>query len=132
MDMDQSGTWQAYKDDWNADPQSAPGRDGKLDVWSVWSKDFIHNISLSKDVESVIALGSVLAIALHDEQVGYASSAATGLQKKMLEGSKDFNVHSRVLGNVFYLMSSQMSKPETLQEIERLLTDALVESKSGI
>jgi dethiobiotin synthetase/adenosylmethionine--8-amino-7-oxononanoate aminotransferase len=127
MDMDQNGEWQAYKDDWSAGHRStAINTDRKLDVWSVWSRDFIHNISMSKDVESVIALGSVLAIALPDEQAGYSSSAATGLQKQMLEGSTEFNVHSRVLGNVFYLMASQTSKPETLQEIEMLLTEALV------
>lgn len=126
MDMDKSGEWQKYKKDWST-AQAATNNDGKLDVWSVWSKEFIHGISLSKDVESVIALGSVLAIALHDEDAGYSSSAATGLQKKMLEGSKEFNVHSRVLGNVFYLMASQTSKPGTLQEIERLLKDVLME-----
>ena len=127
MGMDQSGEWQSYKEDWSASAQTTTTEtEGKLDIWSVWSKDFIYSISKSKDVESVIGLGSVLAIALYDEQAGYSSSAAAGLQKKMLEGSTDFNVHSRVLGNVFYLMASQTSRPETLQQIERLLTDALV------
>jgi dethiobiotin synthetase/adenosylmethionine--8-amino-7-oxononanoate aminotransferase len=126
MDIDRSGEWQTYKEDWSAVPQSSSL---KTDVWSVWSKDFIHAISMSKDVESVIALGSVLAIALLDEKAGYSSSAATGLQKRMLEGSTEFNVHSRVLGNVFYLMASQTSKPETLQEIERLLAEALVKGR---
>ena len=127
MEMDQSGEWQSYKDDWSAGAQlTTTETEGILDIWSVWSKDFIHSISKSKDVESVIALGSVLSIALHDKQAGYSSSAATGLQKRMLEGSTEFNVHSRVLGNVFYLMASQTSRPETLQGIERLLTDALV------
>jgi dethiobiotin synthetase/adenosylmethionine--8-amino-7-oxononanoate aminotransferase len=125
MDIDQSGKWQAYKKDWSDAPQSQESGTG---VWSVWSKRFIHAISMSKDVESVVALGSVLAIALHDEQAGYSSSAASGLQKRMLEGSAEFNVHSRVLGNVFYLMASQTSNPETLAEIERLLTDTLVKS----
>ena len=133
MDMDRNGEWQVYKDDWGvkAKPEP-PGDESKITdenvggVWSSWSKSFIHNISLSKDVESVIALGSVLAIALHDEQVGYSSSAAAGLQKRMLEDSPQFNVHSRVLGNVFYLMASQSSKPGTLKEIERLLSQALL------
>lgn len=126
MDMDRSEQWQSYKDDWNTSPRPGSSmRKGASDVWSMWSKDFIHDISMSKDVESVIALGSVLAVALKDEQAGYSSSAATGLQNKMLEGSTEFNVHSRVLGNVFYLMASQISKPETLKEIERLLSEAL-------
>lgn len=139
LNMDRSRQWQAYKDDWDATPTSqspqseASETAGKLEgVWSSWSRDFIHNISLSKDVESVSALGSVLAIALHDEQAGYSSSAATGLQKRLLEGSTQFNVHSRVLGNVFYLMASQTSKPKTLREIERLLAEALLQSRGRI
>jgi dethiobiotin synthetase/adenosylmethionine--8-amino-7-oxononanoate aminotransferase len=59
--------------------------------------------------------------------LGYNSSAATGLQKRVLEGSADFKVHSRVLGNVFYLMASQVSERESLLSIERLLLDACPE-----
>jgi dethiobiotin synthetase/adenosylmethionine--8-amino-7-oxononanoate aminotransferase len=133
LDMDRRGQWQSYKDEWGVAPTSQSQRPESTEtasepegVWSSWSKNFIHDISMSKDVESVVALGSVLAIALHDEQAGYSSSAATGLQKRLLEGSTHFNIHSRVLGNVFYLMASQTSKPETLKEIERLLSEALL------
>jgi bifunctional dethiobiotin synthetase / adenosylmethionine---8-amino-7-oxononanoate aminotransferase len=126
MEMDRCGQWQSYKDDWEVSPSASSNTGAGSNVWSVWSKDFIHRISMSKDVESIIALGSVLAISLHDEQAGYSSSAATGLQKRVLKGSGDFNVHSRVLGNVFYLMASQISEPKTLREIERLLVDALI------
>ncbi|KAG0647776.1 Bifunctional dethiobiotin synthetase 7 [Hyphodiscus hymeniophilus] len=134
MDLDQSGEWQPYKDDWGvghtfestqSESKSMPGK-VEIPVWSSWSKDFIHKISMSKDVDSVIALGSVLAIALHDEHAGYTSSATTGLQERMLEGCTQFNIHSRVLGNVFYLMASQTSKPETLRDIEKLLSEALL------
>jgi dethiobiotin synthetase/adenosylmethionine--8-amino-7-oxononanoate aminotransferase len=43
----------------------------------------------------------------------------------VLEGSADFKVHSRVLGNVFYLMASQVSERKSLLSIEQLLLDAL-------
>jgi bifunctional dethiobiotin synthetase / adenosylmethionine---8-amino-7-oxononanoate aminotransferase len=56
---------------------------------------------------------------------GYSSTAASGLQKKLLEGSDDFKIHVRVLGNVLYMMASQTSKPETLRNIEKVLLDAL-------
>jgi bifunctional dethiobiotin synthetase / adenosylmethionine---8-amino-7-oxononanoate aminotransferase len=140
LDMDRAGQWQVYKDDWvESTSSSVSARDGS-DVWSVWSRDFIQRVSKRRDVESVVALGSVLAISLHDRErgelpslssstgadcVGYNSSAAVGLQKKLLEGSEDFKVHSRVLGNVFYLMAGQMSKRETLLSIEYLLLDVL-------
>lgn len=58
--------------------------------------------------------------------VGYSSTAATGLQKKLLAGSEDFKIHNRVLGNVLYLMASQTSKPETLKSIEGLLMKHLL------
>ena len=70
MDMDRNGDWQAYKDDW-AGPASLSALDKtRLDIWSVWSKDFIQRISNRQDVESVVALGSVLAISLRDNKRG--------------------------------------------------------------
>lgn len=163
LEMDRSGQWQVYKEDW-ADAAAAPSSSSSapstassetgLEVWSSWSKSFIQQISKSRDVESVFALGSVLAINLHDNEragkslfpfiffffffsffvrgcglmimaVGYNSSAAAGLQKKLLEAPTELKFHSRGLGNVFYLMASQTSTRETLQSIERLLLDVL-------
>lgn len=66
-DMDRDGAWQVYKDDW-AGPASS--KEKGLEVWSVWSKDFIEQISNRRDVESVVTLGSVLAISLHDHKRG--------------------------------------------------------------
>lgn len=57
---------------------------------------------------------------------GYTSTAAKGLQQQLAIGGDKFNVHSRVLGNVLYLMSSVTSKPESLQELENLLRSSLV------
>jgi bifunctional dethiobiotin synthetase / adenosylmethionine---8-amino-7-oxononanoate aminotransferase len=140
LDMDRAGQWQGYKDDWVESTSSSVSSEDGLVVWSVWSRDFIQRVSKRRDVESVVALGSVLAISLHDrergelpsvsspagaDRVGYNSSAAAGLLKKLLEGSEDFKVHSRVLGNVFYLMAGQMSKRKTLLSIEHLLLDVL-------
>ena len=71
MDLDDSGKWETHKKDWSGSPDSTPAnQENDVPVWSVWSKDFISSISRSKEVESVIALGSVLAISLHDEQAG--------------------------------------------------------------
>lgn len=76
LEMDKNGAWQTYKDDWMERPSLKPSilletrNSYTSDVWSMWSKDFIQRISNSKRVESVIALGSVLAISLHDIQAG--------------------------------------------------------------
>jgi hypothetical protein len=79
LEMDEDGAWQTYKDDWSEKPPTALPKLPEIrnqytaDVWSVWSKRFVQNISNSRKVESVIALGSVLAISLHDIQAGRSS-----------------------------------------------------------
>jgi len=132
-DLELGNSWQSHRNDWKestTSETSAPQRMAvpsysSTDIWSAWSKDFVTQISHSRDVESVIALGSVLAISLQDQNAGYSSTAATGLQKKLLNRSVDFKIHVRVLGNVLYMMASQMSKPETIKNIERFLVAEL-------
>lgn len=129
--LDRSGKWQTYKNDWSARSSVAKlaegvkGRDqASPELWSMWSESFVSNISHKAEVDSVIALGSVLAITLNDsEGAGYSSDAAVGVQKKLLEtkGEADFNVHSRVLGNVIYFMASMVSEPKSLRSIEERL-----------
>lgn len=58
--------------------------------------------------------------------IGYTSTAAKGLQQQLAVTGRPYNVHSRVLGNVIYLMASVTSKPESLREIEGLLREALL------
>jgi dethiobiotin synthetase/adenosylmethionine--8-amino-7-oxononanoate aminotransferase len=126
MRMDEKGEWEEYKEDWRVgrlDGGLGVEEDGQ--VWSVWGKEFVKDVSCRREVESVVALGTVLAINLRDANAGYTSTAATGLQKKLLEGSNEFKIHVRVLGNVLYMMASQTSKKETLQIIERLLLEEL-------
>lgn len=73
VEMERQGVWDHAKEDWN----SLTSRETDLvkssteaETWSVWSKDFVTKISHSKEVESVITLGSVLAINLQDENAG--------------------------------------------------------------
>lgn len=74
---------------------------------------------------------STSTLALLDEYLygtgtlGYSSMATSELQQKLRKGSSDASVHSRVLGNVLYLMASQTSKREELLGIERLVLQAL-------
>lgn len=142
-DMDVNGSWDGFRADWNA--TSAPAKESSADVWSVWSQGLLKDLSCADAVESVFAIGTVLSISLRDAQgggmlhlrktlivespltfAGYTSTAAKGLQQKLAVGGDQFNVHSRVLGNVLYLMSSVTSKPDSLQEMERLLRTSLL------
>lgn len=76
VELQQDGSWDAARKDWTSQPSLLASTMTKLapssgaEIWSVWSRDFISQISYSKEVESVITLGSVLAINLQDENAG--------------------------------------------------------------
>lgn len=109
-------------------PDSENERQQTISIWSMWSNPFVSQLSQKETVDSVFALGSVLAVSIRDQAgSGYTSTAAVGLQKKLLQdaGPHGWVVHSRILGNVLYLMASQTSKMETLRAIEKMLLEAL-------
>lgn len=141
IDLDRGGRWKVFKDDWNT--KATPSSSSSLlktstvthadssttpELWSSWSQSFIKSISHKPQVESVIALGSVLAITLKDTQgAGYSSNVSVGVQKALLElgEGRDFNVHSRILGNVVYFMASLVSEVAHLRAIERRLEEVI-------
>ncbi|THX20246.1 PLP-dependent transferase [Aureobasidium pullulans] len=122
QEMDKGSTWTSFKSAWKQEEG-----DGKQNLWSMWSQDFVRELSLRSNVESVFALGSVLAISLKDPAgSGYTSTAATGLRDTLLHDSSEENaIHSRVLGNVLYLMASMTTTPETIASIQRKVQAAI-------
>ena len=77
LDMEEKQAWKAFVDDWTLNtpmvgtelkPQAIKYQAPK--VWSMWSHKFLDQVSKCDDVESVIALGSVLAIKLRDDHSG--------------------------------------------------------------
>ncbi|KAF7591196.1 hypothetical protein BBP40_001855 [Aspergillus hancockii] len=126
MRMENSGSWDGYRQDWKKSLPSTPAT-SNFDIWSVWSHGLVHDLSHAPTVDGVFALGTVLSISLKDMHGGgYTSTAAKGLQQQLSTSDGKFNVHSRVLGNVLYLMSSVTSQPEALRSIEGLLREALL------
>ncbi|THZ75866.1 PLP-dependent transferase [Aureobasidium pullulans] len=122
QEMDEGSTWTSFKSAWKQEEG-----DAKQNLWSMWSQDFVRELSLRSNVESVFALGSVLAISLKDPAgSGYTSTAATGLRNTLLHDSSEENaIHSRVLGNVLYLMASMTTTPETIASIQRKVQAAI-------
>lgn len=58
--------------------------------------------------------------------VGYASNAAVGLHKQLLQShGEGWCIHSRVLGNVLYLMTNQKTTKETVMELEARVSRSL-------
>lgn len=123
-DLESGSGWEEYRNDW-----VAPGRTDKQKegVWSSWSKGFVEKVSFAEEVESVFAIGTVLAVSLHDgDKAGYSSTAAASLQSKLLTSQDESkSIHSRVLGNVIYFMAAPTSRRQDLQRIERVLLGAL-------
>ncbi|KAK3997867.1 putative Adenosylmethionine-8-amino-7-oxononanoate aminotransferase [Cladorrhinum sp. PSN332] len=139
LKMERSGEWDwALSTKRKSDDQShgasfmPPDRVGSV-IWSVWSPELVEWLSWQREkgVEGVWALGTVLAIHMGcaGDSAGYKSTAARGLQTALLRGSNDDgSVHSRVLGNVLYLMAGQTTTEETVRRVERLVRRGLGDS----
>lgn len=120
--LDISPRWSSYRQDWQ--DSDAP----KQELWSMWSKKFVRQVSHKSDVDYVFAIGSVFAMSLKDPAgSGYASTAAVGLRDRLLASndSENVTIHSRVLGNVLYLMASMTSDPATLKSVEQAVLKEL-------
>ncbi|KAF2085394.1 onanonoxo-7-onima-8-eninoihtemlysoneda [Saccharata proteae CBS 121410] len=148
-EMDESGSWEAFKRAWAAVnattppaptipttptapavPDPATPHNSTPEVWSTWSPGFLTALSHCPRVDSCFALGSVLAITIVDGTGGaggYKSTAAKDVQACLRRGeeSEGWNVHSRVLGNVLYLMTGQGTGMQTVRALEALVGRAL-------
>lgn len=121
LSMESRGGWDwAKANGWITEQQHLP-------VWSMWSRDFVELVSQQATrVTGVWALGSVLAISMRAEDgAGYKSNAAASLQAFLREGTGSWNAHTRVLGNVFYIMASLTTGRKSVEEMENILLDAL-------
>jgi dethiobiotin synthetase/adenosylmethionine--8-amino-7-oxononanoate aminotransferase len=82
MNLEKGQVWDAFKSSWAAETgtESTPAKATavkKETVWSMWSLPFVNEVSQNPAVDHVIALGSVLAIALKDDAgAGKPSSSA--------------------------------------------------------
>ncbi|KAF2214369.1 hypothetical protein CERZMDRAFT_110698 [Cercospora zeae-maydis SCOH1-5] len=132
--LETSGAWDTFQKDWTTSPtastSSSPSSSSTqaAAAWSMWSQAFISTASHKNSVDHVFALGSVVAICLKDPSGGgYASTAATGLRDHLLEipGVDGSVMHSRVMGNILYLMAALTTTEATLKSIEERVLGAL-------
>lgn len=138
--MDERGEWNWAKTRWQVEsgPQSEDTKSGipsgghaaaSPSVWSFWSPESLEWMSRqAAHVDGVWALGSVLAIHMKStDGAGYKSNAARRIQAALSsrDGDGGWNVHSRVLGNVIYIMASQKTTEASIERIEGLLRNCL-------
>ncbi|KAF2101766.1 adenosylmethionine-8-amino-7-oxononanoate aminotransferase [Rhizodiscina lignyota] len=121
MQMEKTGKWDEFRRSWATDEVTGEG------CWSMWSKEFVTKVTNKESIDGVFAIGSVLALTLKDAAGGgYNSLAAQGLHSRLLDiGDKGWRIHSRVLGNVLYLMTSQITTWETLKNVEQFILESV-------
>ncbi|KAI5921518.1 bifunctional dethiobiotin synthetase/adenosylmethionine-8-amino-7-oxononanoate aminotransferase [Camillea tinctor] len=122
-----TGSMLMHESDMGSTQKNNPVNDDQPAVWSMWSREFVESLSRrTTRVTGVWALGSVLAINVHGEdEAGYKSQAAAALQARLREGNDHWNVHSRVLGNMLYIMASQKSSREDIKRLQNLFLESL-------
>lgn len=112
------GAWHKFQRKWNIEE----GQEAA--AWSVWDPDFLRKLSQKTGlVESVWALGSALAIQF---EVDADASAVQAELKNEKTDKANSNVHCQVADNVLYLIASQASDPETIQDLEQRVLQAKV------
>lgn len=57
MAVEKSGSWAPFRDEWKGNS-----------IWSMWNPKTVDQLSRLDNVESVMTLGSVLAVELKDDQ----------------------------------------------------------------
>lgn len=130
--LEANGSWSTFRKEWDLESSSSsPTSSTEASrMWSMWSPNFLHQISNHPSISSVFAIGSVLSISIKGEG-GYSSTAAADLRDRLfgLGASQQNNgegvIHSRVLGNVLYLMTAMTTKPETVGDIEDRVLSAM-------
>ncbi|KAK8051874.1 bifunctional dethiobiotin synthetase/adenosylmethionine-8-amino-7-oxononanoate aminotransferase [Apiospora rasikravindrae] len=141
QDMESSGRWAPFQSSWvggtgdegGKQQDGAAGNNNRAErgCWSIWSPQTVDWLSHRPSVAGVWALGSVLSIHLESPGgAGYTSTAAVALRDALRAtnhgpSQNPWNLHSRVLGNVLYLMGSQTTGQEVVLEIEQLLRQHL-------
>lgn len=128
--MEKRGKWDWAKEcDWSGSISDNTPNTTTPEVWSIWPWDLLSWISDRTElVAGTWALGSVLAIHMKAaDGLGYKSNAALKLQSALRDGDKEtmWNIHSRVLGNVLYIMGSQKTNKDDIWEIANMIQHAL-------
>lgn len=124
--MEQHGDADQARRDWGASSY------GDMGVWSLWNQNVVDKISRMDMVEGVVPLGSVLAIQMRETNgpSGYASLVSQQVQRRLREKEHDDSetevaIFGRPLGNVVYMIASQVSTREQLAKVENILLRTL-------
>lgn len=86
-----------------------------------WDEGGARELSCAEGVESVVVVGTVLAVRMRGEEVGYAGTGAG----KVVEALKVEDLFVRELGNVVYVMCTPLAGKEVCEGVMRKMRNVL-------
>jgi len=122
---DSHGSWDTYRTSWTpTNPSTSPST---RNIFSFWHPQFLTTLSNHQLVASCISIGTVLALTLESTTSGYNSTAASSLQARLMTtlDEQGRGVHSRILGDVIYFMTSLETEVDEVRSLERTIMKAL-------
>jgi dethiobiotin synthetase/adenosylmethionine--8-amino-7-oxononanoate aminotransferase len=126
--MDRDGTWEVYKEPWSvASPSSSLP---SSNIYSFYPPSLLTTLSHHPRLRGCFALGTVLVLKLADSGgSGYTSTASSTLQARLLTllDSEGCGIHSRVLGDIIYFMTSLTTTPTQVERLGKTILQALDE-----
>ncbi|WVQ98554.1 dethiobiotin synthase [Kwoniella sp. CBS 9459] len=126
-EQEAKGGWDHERGMWGVSRGDESGR------WGLWDRDFVKGVSEKKGVKGGMAMGTVFALELEDGGGGYSSHVAlsflTNLRQTIIKSPSGefapFQIHSRPLGNVVYIMTSSFTKPAVMRAMEATILKEL-------
>ncbi|KAG9783922.1 PLP-dependent transferase, partial [Aureobasidium melanogenum] len=145
--MDTDGSWDVFKKSWLVAPpasttmttttsststsstSSSSPSTSSSNVYSVWSPSLVERLSHHPRIHGSFALGTVLVLKLASEGSGYTSTASSSLQSRLLTllDAEGCGIHSRVLGDIVYFMTSLITTQEQVERLSKTILQALDE-----
>ncbi|EXJ79212.1 hypothetical protein A1O3_08713 [Capronia epimyces CBS 606.96] len=131
--MDTDGSWDGFRHSW---PSSSPSESDpssstppSANVYSFWPLPFVTALSHHPRLRGCFALGTVLVLKLASEGSGYTSTATSSLQSRLLTllDSDGCGIHSRVLGDIIYFMTSLTTTQKQVERLTKTIMEALNE-----
>ncbi|KAI1621441.1 adenosylmethionine-8-amino-7-oxononanoate aminotransferase [Exophiala viscosa] len=123
--MDNDGTWENMKRPWS--PSTLSVSTSSSPVYSFFPPTLVTTLSHHPRLTGCFALGTVLVLKVASEGGGYNSSATASLQARLLTllNSEGCGIHSRVLGDIIYFMTSLTTTPEQVERLSKTILQAL-------
>ncbi|KAI9246371.1 pyridoxal phosphate-dependent transferase [Sporodiniella umbellata] len=102
--------WNSFRDNWSETKS----------IWSMWSPSVVNQLSNFSNVESLLGYGSLTSKSIvEDLRHGVFNNGLDGTEKTGV------NLFARPLGNVVYLMASQVTTPQGIHQCEKAFLKAI-------